>query len=224
MVIDFSDGADVVLARPEIADVAALRGKRVGVTISPLDIYLLTRVLEIHGLTLKDVSLVYLRTMDMPDALRSGKVDAITSYPPNSSEMEAAGIARAIFDSRQLPGEILDVLALDEEVIRKRPKDVAALIRAFHRAVKYEQEHPEEAWRIMAERERISPESFRQALHSGITMVTLAQQQNFLGADSSLPGTVTRISEILHDQGQLTKAGYESDLLNNLPSTLAASP
>ena len=93
----------------------------------------------------------------MAEALRAGKVDAVTAYPPNSTEIESAGIARPIFTSSRIPGEIVDVLALDEAVIRERPDDVAGVIRAFYRAVRYAQEHPEEAWRIMSERERVTP-------------------------------------------------------------------
>ena len=117
-------------------------------------------------MTLQDVSLVYVRTADMVEALREGKVDAITAYPPNSTEIESAGLARPIFSSSRIPGEIVDVLALDEAVIRERPDDVAGVIRAFYRAVRFAQEHPEEAWQIMSARERVTPEEFRQALQS----------------------------------------------------------
>ena len=68
LVIDFSDGADLLMAKPDIADVRALRGRRVGVTLSPLDIFFLTRALDLHGMTLQDVSLVYIRTADMAEA------------------------------------------------------------------------------------------------------------------------------------------------------------
>ncbi len=223
MVIDFSDGADSVLARPGLADIPALRGKRVGVTDSPLAVYVLSRALELHGMGLPDVSLVYLRKKDMPEALRSGRVDAVTSYPPSSDELEAAGLARPIFDSRQIPGEIYDVLALDEAVIRDRPDDVAALIRAFFRAVSYTQEHPDEAYRIMAARERVTPESFRQALQDGITLVPFADQQHLFGKDSPLPALVQRILSVLHEHDQLYKRVYESNLLNGDPAARAAA-
>jgi NitT/TauT family transport system substrate-binding protein len=221
LVIDFSDGADMVLARPEIADVRALRGRRIGTDLSPLDRFVLTRAFELNGMTLQDVSLVYVRTPDMAEALRSGKVDAVTSYPPNSTEIESAGLARPIFSSQRIPGEICDVLALDEEVIRDRPDDVAGVIRAFYRAVRYAQEHPEEAWRIMAERERVTPEEFQRSLQSGITLVPLAEQQRFLGENSSLPGVVTRVSQLLKEQGLLSSARTEHDLLNAQPAALA---
>jgi NitT/TauT family transport system substrate-binding protein len=223
LVIDSSEGADVLLARPEIGDVAALRGKRIGVTISPLDIYFLTRALELHGVNLEDVSLVYLRGMDMLEGLRSGRIDAAASYPPNSSQIEATGIARPIFDSRRLPGEIMDVLAFDEVVNRERPDDVAAVIRAFYRAVRFSEQHPDEAWRIMAERERVPPETFREALQNGIRLVPLSEQQRLLGEQSTLPAVVQRISAVLHEHGQLTNPDYDKSLLNSLPAARAVS-
>jgi NitT/TauT family transport system substrate-binding protein len=224
LVIDFSDGADLVMARPEITDVRSLRGRRVGVTLSPLDIFFLTRALEVNGMGLKDVSLVYVRTADMAEALKSGKVDAITAYPPNSTEIENAGIGRTIFTSSRIPGEIVDVLALDEEIVRKRPDDVDGVIRAFYRAVGYAQEHPEEAWQIMSERERVSPEDFREALQSGITLVPLADQQRFLGDQSSLPSVVARVSQLLKEQGLLSSVHAEKELLNAHPAALANQP
>ena len=224
LVIDFSDGADLLLARPEIADVRSLRGHRVGVTLSPLDIFFLTRALELHDMSLQDVSLVYVRTADMAEALRDGKVDAITAYPPNSTEVENAGIARPIFSSSQIPGEIVDVLALDEAVIRERGDDVAGLIRAFYRAVSFAQEHPEEAWQIMSARERVTPEEFRAALLTGITLVPLADQQKFLGKDSSLPAVTARVSQVLKEKGLLSGVHAEHDLLNGAPAALAVEP
>jgi len=224
MVIDFSDGADLLMARPEIADVPSLRGHRVGVGLGPLDIFFLTRALELHGMTLQDVSLVYVRTADMAEALREGKVDAVTAYPPNSTEIENAGIARTIFTSSHIPGEIVDVLALDEAVIRQRPDDVAGVIRAFYRAVRFAQEHPEEAWQIMSARERVTPEEFRAALQTGITLVPLADQQKFLGKNSSLPGVVARVSQVLKEKGLLSSVHAEHDLLSGHPAALAIEP
>jgi NitT/TauT family transport system substrate-binding protein len=224
LVIDFSDGADLLLAKPQFPDVKSLRGQRVGVTLSPLDIFFLARALELNGMTLQDVSLIFVRTADMVEALRDGKVDAITAYPPNSTEIESAGLARPVFTSSRIPGEIVDVLALDEAVIRDRPEDVAGVIRAFYRAVRFAQEHPDEAWQIMAARERVTPEEFRRALQTGITLVSLADQQKFLGKDSSLPSVVARVSQVLKDKGLLSSVHADQDLLNGHPAALAIEP
>ena len=224
LVIDFSDGADLVMARPGITDMRALRGKRIGVTLSPLDMFFLTRALEVNGMTLQEITPVYVRVEDAAEALRTGKVDAVTAYPPNSTEIERAGIAHTIFSSSRIPGEIVDVLALDEQICKDRPDDVAGLIRGFYRAVRYAQEHPEEAWRTMAERERVTPEEFRRALQSGITVVPLADQQRFLGDKSSLSGVVARVSQLLKEQGLLSSVRAEDALLNSHPASLAEQP
>jgi NitT/TauT family transport system substrate-binding protein len=224
MVIDFSDGADLVMARPDIADMRGLRGKRIGVTLSPLDMFFLTRALEVNDMTLQDVSTVYVRIEDAAEALRSGKVDAVTAYPPNSTELENSGTAHSIFSSSRIPGEIVDVLALDAEICKDRPDDVAAVIRAFYRAVRFAQEQPDQAWRIMSERERVTPDEFQRALHSGITLVPLADQQRFLDDKSSLSTVVTRVSQLLKEQGLLSSVRTEHDLLNGHPASLAVQP
>jgi NitT/TauT family transport system substrate-binding protein len=160
----------------------------------------------------------------MVEALKSGKVDAVTVYPPNSTEIEHAGLARTIFTSSRIPGEIVDVLALDEQIIRKRPEDVAGVIRAFYRAVSYAQQHPEEAWQIMAERERVTPTDFREALQTGITLVPLADQQQFLSDPARLPAVVSRVSQLLREQGQLSGTNAGQGLLNAHPAALAHQP
>ncbi|MGH8185374.1 MAG: hypothetical protein ACREUC_02325 [Steroidobacteraceae bacterium] len=117
------------------------------------------------------------------------------------------------------------MLALDKDVIENRPDDVAALIRAFYRAVEYARREPDEAMSIMAARERVAPEDFRKdLLQTGITVVPLADQQKFLGAGSALPEVVRRISRVLSEHKLLANSEYEIDLLNDRPAAIAASP
>ena len=87
--------------------------------------------------------------------------------------------------------------------------------------MRYAQEHPEEAWRIMSERERVTPEEFKSALQSGISLVPLADQQRFLSDKSSLNSVVTRVSQLLKEQGLLSSVRTEHDLLNAHPAALA---
>jgi hypothetical protein len=61
-------------------------------------------------------------------------------------------------------------------------------------------------------------------MQNGIRLVPLEEQHRLLGEQSPLPAVVQRISEVLHAHGQLTKAGYEKDLLNGLPAARAAAP
>ncbi len=204
MVVDFSDGADVVLAGPGIDGVSVLAGKKVGIENGSLNAFVLSRALEQSGLAWEDVEVVHLASIDMPKALASGEVAAVVTYPPMSLEIQRTGTGHAIFTSQSIPGEVVDVLSFDEKTLRTRGKDVAAFHRAFHRAQDYAAEHPEESYRIMAARQRITSEEFRQALTDGIRMLGRQDQQAFLGPRGSLREVVATTDRVLRQVGQLS--------------------
>lgn len=204
MVVDFSDGADVVLAAPGIDGVAGLAGKTVGIENGSLNAFVLSRALEQSGLSWSDVEVVHLAGIEMPMALASGQVDAVVTYPPMSLDIQRAGTGQAVFTTAAIPGEVVDVLSFGEVTLRTRSKDVAAFQRAFHRAQEYAAAHPEESYRIMAARQRITPEEFRQALTDGVRMLGRDDQQAFLGPRGSLWGVVETTDRVLRRVGQLT--------------------
>ncbi len=222
LIIDFSDGADAILARPPIRAVAELRGKRIGIDLGALGIYVAERALSRHGLSLDDVTVVRVEDIDMIRFLEEGRVDAVVNYPPTRTHIEQKGLAHAIFTSRQIPGEIVDVLALDGAVIQERPADVARLIRAFYRAVDYARTHPQDAYRIMAQREHLSVEAFREALESGVTLVPLADQARFLDPSSQFSRTIGEIAAILHRREQIADPGVGENLVSPEPAALAS--
>jgi NitT/TauT family transport system substrate-binding protein len=220
MIVGTSTGADGVFAAPGIEDMPALRGRRVGTLNTARQMYVLGTALERHGMTLQDIVIVPVRENDMAQSLREGRVDAVVN-PLAAANIEGSGVGRPIFTSRELPEEIIEVMALDESVLRERPKDVTRLIRAFNRAVRYAQEEPEEATRIMAAREHVTPEVFS-AMLAGTTLVSLADQQRFFGKDSRLPAVAAKITRKLHDYGVLSSPLMEGELLNGGPALAAA--
>ena len=57
-IIDFSDGGDVILARPGFSKLQDLKGKRVGVEATALGAFFLARALEINDMSTQDVTVV----------------------------------------------------------------------------------------------------------------------------------------------------------------------
>lgn len=188
--LDFSNGADVIVAGPGIRSLADLRGKRVGVELASLGIYVLARALELEGLTLADVEPVPKDQKTMRDALFAGELDAVVTYPPESVATLQDARFRVVFSTLQIPGEVLDVLALDADVLRRRPAQVAAFLRGLDGAFTYYQQHPDDACRIMAEREGISAQEFQRLLTDGITLVAPGEQDAYLGTGGKLRGAV----------------------------------
>lgn len=129
-VLDTSSGADVVLAAPEVRSLAELKGRAIAVEEATVGTLVLDRLLQKAGLTSADVSVVKMESTQHLMALRSGRVSAAVSYAPIEGAIRRAGYRR-IFDSSQMPGEILDVLVVRGEVLRRRPAAVDALLNAW---------------------------------------------------------------------------------------------
>ncbi|MGH8236150.1 MAG: ABC transporter substrate-binding protein, partial [Steroidobacteraceae bacterium] len=224
LVIDFSNGADAILATGGIADVRALRGRKVGLDGGALSFYVLARALEMHSMTLDDVIVVRTDAAQMPHALAAGSLEAVVTYPPARTQIERATHARPIFTSAQIPGEIVDVLALDPQVLRDRPADAARLVRAFYRAVEFAASNPQEAHAIMARREHLDRRDFGKALHDGVTLVSLENQQRFLGAGSQLPAVMRTANTLMRESGQLVGAPRALPGLDSTAAAAASEP
>jgi NitT/TauT family transport system substrate-binding protein len=214
-VVDYSDGADVVLARPEFTAPATLRGARIGVELGSLGVYVLVRALEHQQLSLADVKMVSLDQSAMEHAFAVGELDAVVTYPPVSLSLLKDGKAKPIFTSAQIPGEVVDVIAIDETVAQIRTDQVTRLLGAFQRAVAYTATNTTEAHRIMAAREGLSPADFAAALSDGIRLVEVARQAEFLRPGGTLTAVVDRVDQIMRASKQISgpdrRAGAFSD-------------
>ncbi|MEM7394228.1 MAG: ABC transporter substrate-binding protein [Verrucomicrobiota bacterium] len=164
LINDYSNGNDMVVARPGIASIKDLKGKTIGVEIGFVGHLLLLKALEKNGMTEKDVKLVNVATDETPQTLASGDVDAIVAWQPNSGKaLEAVAGSKAIFSSADVPGLIYDVLAVAPKSYVTRKKDWAKVLKAWYMAVDYIKDPAttDDAVRIMSSRVEISPESYK---------------------------------------------------------------
>src|ERR1700753_975810 len=74
---DYSDGNDMIVAKPGIKKIEQLKGKKIGVEVGFVDHLLLMNALKSAKMTDKDVQIVNVPTDQTPQSLKSGTVDAI---------------------------------------------------------------------------------------------------------------------------------------------------
>jgi NitT/TauT family transport system substrate-binding protein len=163
LVMDVSNGADVVMARPGVETLADLKGKRIGVESFALGAYMLARALEVGKLDPSDVVIVPLTVDQHEEAYLSGKVDALVTFEPVRTKLTQAG-AHVLFDSSRIPNEIFDVLVINPQYMQKNPRQVARIKSAWFRALDFMRLHPDDAARRMAQRQAITPEEFLASL------------------------------------------------------------
>ena len=202
MATNVSNGADLIVARGEIASVAALAGKRVAAEPESLGMFMLARALAREGMPFSAVAVVATDQTDMAKNLDSGWVDAAVTYPPVLFEIMQIPGTRTIFSSADIPGEVVDVVALAGDVLERRRDDAAAIVRAWDRSLAYAAERPTEAQELMASRERISVEEFAQGLR-GIRVLGSKEQRAFFEPGGPLATAIGATAEALHAATQI---------------------
>jgi NitT/TauT family transport system substrate-binding protein len=185
VVVDVSNGADVVVGRSGMRTMKDLRGKRVAVESAALGAFVLSRALAVNGMQASDVSIVHLESNEHPAAFAQGQVDGAVTFDPYRTQMLGAG-AQTLFDSTQIPGEIVDLLAVRVSALEKNTQAVQSLLTGWFKALDYLQREPKDAAARMAVREQITGEEFLRALH-GLRVPSRAENLTMLaGATPSL--------------------------------------
>lgn len=130
LVSDISMGADAIVAQPDITSMQGLVGRRIGVENSALGAYVLARALQQNGIAERDVRQVSITVDETVKAFLDNKVDAVVTFEPFKSQL-LRHQARQIFDSRQIPDEIIDVLVVREEFAAEHPEALAAIVKGW---------------------------------------------------------------------------------------------
>ncbi|ARO33226.1 nitrate/sulfonate ABC transporter substrate-binding protein (plasmid) [Rhizobium sp. NXC14] len=136
---DFSNGNDAVILKDK-ASLADIKGQNVNLVEFSVSHYLLARALESIKLAERDVKVVNTSDADMVAAYKTPDVTAVVTWNPLVSTILEDPSAKKVFDSSQVPGEIIDLMVANSGVLKDNPNfgkalagiwyETAALLRA----------------------------------------------------------------------------------------------
>lgn len=174
---DYSDGNDMVVAKPGIKKMEQLKGKKIGVEVGFVDHLLLLNALKAAHMTDKDVTIVNVPTDQTPQALKSGTVDAIAAWQPNSGNaMKELPGSTPIFTSANVPGLIYDLLCVNPRSLAEHKDDWAKIVKVWFRVTDFiaDPKNLDEAAKIMSARVGLTPEQYK-PLMKGTHLLNLAE-------------------------------------------------
>jgi NitT/TauT family transport system substrate-binding protein len=177
LVNDYSNGNDMVIARPGIGSVKELKGKKIGVEIGFVGHLLLLNALKDNGMSEADVELVNVPTNETPQVLASGDVDAIVAWQPSSgTALKLVPGSKAIYTSADEPGLIYDLLCVSPQSLSARKDEWKKVIDVWYRVVDYfyDPKTRDDAIAIMASRVGLPPEEYK-GFVDGTKILTLAE-------------------------------------------------
>lgn len=205
LVFDMSAGADVVITRPGLSNAEGLRGMRVGYEDGAVGALMLTKALRHFGLGADDIIPVKLPPSAHLNAWNSGRIDALVTYQPLASHLRKQG-GSVVFDSRETPNSIFDVLAVRSDRLRgRRAGALRNLLAAHFQALQHFERNPQDAAYRMAPRLGL-PATEVSATFRGLVLPDLANNHRLLSGDPApLILSAAELSKLMHSRGLISR-------------------
>lgn len=175
--LDYSDGNDMIIGKPGIDSIKALKGQKVGIEVTLVEHMLLLKALEMNGMKQSDVELVNTSTNDTPQTLASGKVGAVGAwYPVSGQALKQVPGSKKLFSSADAKGLIYDVLAVSPTSLAKNKTEWEKVVKVYYKCVDYIQDPKtkDEAVKIMAAKVGAKPEEYAENI-PGTHFLTLTE-------------------------------------------------
>ncbi|TNF58012.1 MAG: hypothetical protein EP306_14040 [Burkholderiales bacterium] len=215
-VLDMSDGADVVLASPRVS-LPMLRGQTILAEPSTVSALMLRGLLEAAGLERGDVTVLPLEATHHLPALRSGRALAAVSYEPLATRLRKEGFV-TVYDSRRLPGQIMDVLVVREQHLTQRGADVDAMLLAWSAGLARLLSEPVSAAGWLAPSLDMSPQEYLDTL-AGLRFMTPADSLAHLsGATAPIHREGRQLMELMRQEGLIRNEMVIADIVDPRPA------
>ncbi|HEV8060341.1 MAG TPA: putative urea ABC transporter substrate-binding protein [Gemmataceae bacterium] len=128
---DFSNGNDAIILK-NAKDLAAIKGQKVNLVEFSVSHYLLARALESKNMAEKNVKVVNTSDADMVAAYKTKDVTAVVTWNPMVAEILGSTDANKVFDSSQIPGEIMDLMVVNTAILKDNPNFAKALVGIWY--------------------------------------------------------------------------------------------
>ncbi len=185
VVNDISNGGDGIVAKKGMT-VKGMKGKEVLLEQFSVSHYLLIRALEMNGLTEGQVIVKNTPGDDAGKAFLTGNCDYAATWNPHLFLAEEQGKGEVIFTSKQIPGEIVDLLVWNGKKLDEDRRGAEAITLAWYDAMEMI-ENPDtrdEAIRIMATAAGATEDQFTKMLAGTDLYTSAAQCKEFLSSDT----------------------------------------
>jgi len=212
LVLDTSDGADQVLARPSIS-MANLRGKKLAAEDNSVGALMMASLLEASGVPVDQVVKVPITQSRAVEYYQKGLADVVVTAEPWAGQIKALG-GRTIFDSSSVPDRILDVVAVRADALELHFAALQHLVAMQFAALELFQKKPAEASVHIAPRLQIAADEVP-ASFDGLKLPDRSQNQAMLKRNGALAKSLPGLQSILLNAKLLRKPVDTDALLDD---------
>ncbi|MCU1719143.1 putative urea ABC transporter substrate-binding protein [Pseudomonas sp. 5P_3.1_Bac2] len=206
----YSNGNDGIVLKGEGKRLADIKGQDVHLVQFSVSHYLLARGLDSVGLRERDIKVVNTSDADIVGAFAAPEVQAAVAWNPQLATIAATAGASRVFDSSQVPGEIIDLLVVNTAKLKANPELGKALTGAWFEVMALMQAHDANALEAMAQAAGTSLADYQAQLQTTALMYTPAEALAFVSSPQ-LGQTMQRVAEFSFDKGLLGEGARSAD-------------
>lgn len=212
---DYSNGNDAIVLKNGNS-MEDLRGRQVNLVELSVSHYLLARALEMNGMAERDVRVMNTSDADAVSSFVTPDVTAVAVWNPQLSMIKAQHPdAVSVFDSTQIPGEIIDMMAVNTKTLAANPELGKALVGAWFETLELmtgDSEQARSARTFMAERAGTDLAGFDAQLTETMLFYSPADTYAF-ATDAALRQTMDKVRLFSFDKGLLGNGAPSADVI-----------
>lgn len=197
LLFDVSSGADALLVKSHIKSLTDLKGARIGVETTAVGALMLNKIMAKAKLLPTDFEVVHFNVDTHLTTWQNNNLDALITYEPTATKIEKLGAVR-LFDSREIPNTIFDVLAVRRDAAEHYSQQLQALISCHFRAQWAWKTNPiDTAYRLAKRLDAQAGDM--QMLFRGLELPDLMYNHHLLGGAASELNRLSKEISVLSD-------------------------
>lgn len=219
LMTDYSAGMDGIVAAPGINSVKDLKGKTIATNIGTMNHMLLLTALEQAGLSESDVNITNMSEGDATAALVGGSIDAASIFDPQMSKAAKESGGKVIFSSKDLPGELSDVLIIKDSIVKDRADEVQGIVDAWYQVQDKYNKDSDSVVDLISPKAELTNDEFYSLL-DGIDIATKDYNKEvFANNGEKMTSLVTKVANFLKDADCIESVPSEDKIKTSIVST-----
>ena len=209
---DFSNGNDGIVLKGNDKSLKDIEGQNVNLVELSVSHYLLARALDTIGLSERDVRVVNTSDADLVGVFNADDVTSTVTWNPLLSEVVSMPNTSKVFDSSQIPGEIIDVLLVNTQTLNDNPAFGKALTGAWYEIMTRMAAEDTDALSFMAKASGTDLEGYKAQL-AATNMFYEAKEAVAFAESKQLPETMKYVSEFSFEHGLLGEGAMDAGFI-----------
>lgn len=208
----YSNGNDGIVLKGTGKTLKDLKGLDVNLVELSVSHYLLARGLEKAGLRERDLKVINTSDADIVAAFATPQVKAAVAWNPQLATIGATPNTSRVFDSSQVPGEIIDLMVVNSQTLKDNPALGKALTGAWFEVMALMKAGDTEALNAMAKASGTDLPGYQAQLKTTALFHTPKEMLDFVAAPA-LPQTMKRVAQFSFDKGLLGEGAKSADAI-----------